>query len=99
MDNSNENLFVSTGDITRLELYQLYGPELMPADIVLKFAEHKNFDAAKEAFQTWDEESVIQMDNFLIQNFRHEIELYDTRDKYIAVNFLKHLIDEWDNNR
>lgn len=99
MENSNEELFKSTGNITKQELYFLYGTDLKPADIILKFAEHKNFDAAKNEFEKWDQESVIIMSNYLNQSFRHEPELYTTRDKYIAMSFLKDLIAKWDLNQ
>jgi hypothetical protein len=99
MDNSEKELFESVGSISLHELYILYGKDLMPADIVLKFAEHKNFNAARAAFQKWDEQSVVHMGNYLSQTFRHEIELYATKDKYIAVSFLKHLVNEWDKDR
>ena len=99
MEDSKEELFNSIGNITLQELFLLYGKDLMPADIVLKLAEHKNFDAAKKEFQKWDEHSVITMSNYLSQSFRHEMELYSTRDKYIAVSFLKELISKWDEDR
>jgi hypothetical protein len=92
---AKELLFKSASHITLEELTAIYG-EMTPGDIVLKFAEHKNYDAAREAFQGWDERSIIEMDNFLIQGYRHEEELYSTRDKYIAMSFLKELINEWD---
>ena len=91
-------LFKTISQITKVELSALYG-DMMPADIILKLAEHKNFDAARAEFQTWDERFIIEMDNFLIQDYRHESELYTTRDKYIAMSFLKELINEWDFNR
>src|SRR6202034_4599707 len=58
---ANERLFKSTSRISLEELTILH-EEMMPGDIVLKFAEHKNFDAARAAFQTWDEHSIIEMD-------------------------------------
>ena len=69
---------------------------MTPGDIVLKFAEHKNFGAARDVFQRWDERSVIEMHNFVIGEYRHEEELYATRDKYIAMSFLIQLLKEWD---
>jgi len=92
---AKEFIFKSASHITREELTAIYR-DMTPGDIVLKFAEHKNFDAARETFQGWDERSVIEMDNFLIQGYRHEEELYSTRDKHIAMSFLKELINEWD---
>ena len=41
--------FKTTSNITKAELDQLYG-EMTPADLVLKFAEHKNFEKASAAF-------------------------------------------------
>ena len=92
-----ELLFKSTSQISLNELAVLY-EDMTPADIVLKFAEHKNFDAAREAFQSWAEESIIRMANYLNLSFRHEEELYSTKDKYIAMSFLKQLISEWESN-
>jgi hypothetical protein len=46
MDISKEPLFNSTGNITKENLIALYGPLLFGA-LVLKFAEHENFEAAR----------------------------------------------------
>lgn len=96
MKPSEEDLYRSTGKVTREDLDKLYH-DMSPADIVLRLAEHKNFDAARAEFETWDDYSVIQMDNFFIQNYRLDpATLYASRDEYIAANFLKSLIAEWD---
>jgi hypothetical protein len=92
-----ELVFKSTSKISLNELIGLY-EELTPGDIVLKFAEHKNFDGARKAFQSWDEEAITRMANHLNLSFRHEEELYSTKDKYIAMSFLKQLISEWESN-
>lgn len=98
MDTSKEPLFNSTGTITEKELIALYGP-MLRGDLVLKLAEHKNFNAACEQFQTWDERSIVEMGNLLGQDYRHQEQLYRTKDKYIAVTFLKALINEWEVDR
>ena len=96
MKPSEEDLYKSTGKITREDLDKLYH-DMSPANIVLRFAEHKNFDAARTEFETWDDYSVIQMGNFFIQNYRLDpATLYANRDEYIAANFLRSLIAEWD---
>jgi hypothetical protein len=98
MDTSKEPLFNSTGTITEKELIELYGP-MLRGDMVLKLAEHKNFNAAREQFQTWDERSIVEMGNLLGQDYRHQEQPYRTEDKYIAVTFLKALINEWEESR
>ncbi|MEO6850720.1 MAG: hypothetical protein ABI166_08815 [Mucilaginibacter sp.] len=98
MDILKEPLFNSIGTITEKELIALYGP-MPPGKLLLKFAEHKNFSAALEEFQTWDEWSVVEMGNLIGQDYRHQTELYSTEDKYIAVTFLKSLLNEWEKNR
>jgi hypothetical protein len=98
MDISKEPLFNSTGTLTEKDLVSLYGP-MLRGDLVLKLAEHKNFNAASEHFQTWNERSVVEMGNMLGQNYRHQELLYQTRDEYIAVTFLKALINDWEVNR
>lgn len=98
MDVSKEPLFNSTGTITKENLITLYGP-LLSGELILKYAEHKNFDAARIEFQTWNERSVIEADNLLSQDYPNQTQLYKTKDEYIAVTFLKTLIKEWDDNR
>ncbi|MEO6523019.1 MAG: hypothetical protein ABIN91_15155 [Mucilaginibacter sp.] len=98
MDTSKEPLFNSTGNITKENLIALYGP-LLSGELVLRFAEHKNFDAARIEFQTWDERSVVEMGNLLGQDYRTQTVVYKTKDEYIAALFLKALINEWEDNR
>jgi hypothetical protein len=52
MEEPKEEQFKSTGNMTMYELYMLYGTDLMPADVVLKLAEHKNFNAASREFKS-----------------------------------------------
>lgn len=89
--------FETTSTITKKELNALYG-ELPPADLILKFAEHHNFNKAREVFDAWDEQSILKMRDYLFNSFRHLEELYTTRDKYLAMSFLIALIKEWDHN-
>ncbi len=98
MDILKEPLFNSTGTITEKELTALYGP-MTPGDLILKLAEHKNFNAALEEFKTWDDRSFVEAGNLIGQDYRHQTELYSTEDKYIAVTFLKILLNEWEKNR
>ncbi len=98
METSKNPLFNSTGTITEKDLIALYGP-MLKGDLVLKLAEHQNFDAAREQFQTWDERSVVEMGNMLGQDYRHQQLLYKTKEKYIAVTFLKALINDWEVER
>lgn len=90
----NEVYFKSTGTITKAELNELYG-DLLEGNLLIKFATHKNFDKAREIFDTWDERTIIEMENFLIGNFQHITELNFTIDEYIAMRFLSGLINEW----
>lgn len=90
-----ELYFKTTSNITGAELTALYG-DLLEGDLLLKFATHKNFDKASEIFETWDERTIIEMDNFLIGNFHHIMQLNFTRDEFTAMSFLKKLIKEWD---
>ena len=98
MDILKEPLFNSTGAITEKELTAIYGP-MTPGDLILKLAEHKNFNAALEEFKKWDERSVIEAGNLIGQDYRHQTELYSTEDKSIAVTFFKVLLSEWKKNR
>lgn len=86
--------FKTTSDITKEELTKLYDG-LSPGDLVLKFAQHKNFDKARETFREIDEETIIQIDKLLINTHRNTPERYESHDWFLAVSFLKHLIDEW----
>ncbi|MCQ6958775.1 hypothetical protein [Mucilaginibacter aquariorum] len=98
MSPSNQPTFKSTGTITEKELIELYGP-MLRAELVLKFAEHKNFDAARESFKTWNEHDIIQTDNMLINNDRLLARSNESWEAYIANRFLKVLINEYDQDR
>ena len=87
-------LFKTTGNITKEELLAKYG-DLPEGDLLLKFAEHKNFDKAREVFNGWDEYPVVLMENYLIQEFHHFQPLNYTRDQYIALCFLDQLIKDY----
>lgn len=90
--------FKSTSNISKEDLKQLYG-ELLEGDLLLKFAEHKNFDKAREVFQGMDEQTITGIDNYLISTHRYGPEQFATTDKYIAMAFLKQLVSEWDQQR
>ena len=85
--------FKTTSAVTKEQLTERYG-ELLPGDIVLKFAEHKNFVKANEAFREMDEGTIAEIDRVLSGN-PHTLENYETQDKFLAVSFLKLLISEW----
>jgi len=85
--------FKTTSEVTKEELAELYG-ELLPGDIVLKFAEHKNFVKANEAFRDMDEGTIAEIDRVLSGN-PHTLENYKSQDQFLAVSFLKLLISEW----
>lgn len=91
---SNELSFKTTSNISKDDLTQVYG-ELLEGDFLLKFAEHKNFDKAREVFQAMDERTIIEIDNFLIDTYRSSQEQFSTQDKFLAVAFLKQLLNEW----
>jgi len=88
-----DNHFKTTSGITKEDLNQLYG-ELLEGDLLLKFAEHKNFDKAREVFEAMDEQTIIEIDNYLISTYRYGPEQFATRDKFLAVSFLTQLISE-----
>ena len=98
MNPSKQPAFKSTGTITEKELNELYGP-LFPADLVLKFAEHKNFDAARESFNSLNEHEINQMDNRLIENNLLIAQSHESWEGYIANMFLKVLIDEYEQDK
>lgn len=87
--------FDTTSDITEDQLLQLYG-ELLPADFVLKFAEHKNFDGARKAFFELDDETASRLSNYIANSDWDDPVKYVTHDKYIAMNFLGKLVTEWE---
>lgn len=90
--------FNTTSDITKEQLLQLYD-ELLPADFVLKFAEHKNFDGARKAFFALDAGTITRLGDYIANNDWNKPEKYLTHDKYIAMNFLQKLVTEWDYQR
>ncbi|MDB4926755.1 hypothetical protein [Mucilaginibacter sp.] len=98
MDTTQNPLFRSTGTITREELETLYGP-LLRGEVVIKFAEHKNFAAAREEFKTWNQHEIIQTDNLIIQNNRLSPQSHKSWEEYIAFTFLKGLIIEYEEAR
>jgi len=98
MDPSKQPVFKSTGTITEKELTELYGP-MLPAELVLKFAEHKNFNAARESFKTLNEHDITQTDNMLIQNNRLSPQSHKSWEAYIAHMFLKVLINEYERDK
>jgi len=95
---ANNPYFKTTSDIAKEQLVQLYG-DLLPGDLVLKFAEHKNFDKARETFQEMDEAAIIEIDNFLIANHFHGQEHYKTQEEFLTIAFLKQLVSEWNTKR
>ncbi len=98
MDASKQPAFRSTGTITEEKLIELYGP-MLRTDLVLKFAEHKNFNAARESFKTWNEHDIMQADNMLIHNNRLLARSHESWEAYIANMFLKVLINEYEQDK
>ncbi|SEO10580.1 hypothetical protein SAMN05192574_105323 [Mucilaginibacter gossypiicola] len=96
METPEEILFRSTGHITISELTEKYG-ELGPGDIVFKMAEHKNFDAAKAEFDTWEEMEVFDMQYYLTEAFPHKEWVEESLDSYIAHCFAMKLVEERNN--
>jgi hypothetical protein len=90
--------FKTTNSITKKELNQLYG-ELLEGDLLLKFAQHKNFDKAREVFQAMEEQTIIEIEKYLINTSHYGPEQFATTDKYIAMAFLKELVSEWNQQR
>jgi hypothetical protein len=98
METTQNPLFRSTGTITRKELQNLYGPLLL-GEVVIKFAEHKNFAAAREEFNTWNQHDIIQTDNLIKQNNRLSPQSHNSWEEYIAYTFLIGLIREYEEAR
>jgi hypothetical protein len=98
MNTTQNPLFRSTGTITREELAKLYGPLLL-GEVVIKFAEHKNFAAAREEFNTWNQHDIIQTDNLINQNNRLSPQTHNSWEEYIAYTFLNGLIREYEEAR
>ena len=90
--------FKTKSDISKDELHQLYG-ELTEADFVLKFAEYKNFEKAREVFQRIDNDTISEIDQYLKDTRDYGREQFSTDDKYIAMAFLKVLVNKWDQQR
>lgn len=90
--------FQTTNNITADELTQLYG-ELSPADFVLKFAEHKNFDSARTSFYALDKNLIREIEVFLTNAGEKTREHFATRDKSIAFEYLIYLVEERNNER
>jgi hypothetical protein len=65
---------------------KLYGPLLL-GEVVIKFAEHKNFAAAREEFNTWNQHDIIQTDNLINQNNRLSPQSHNSWEEYIAIPF------------
>jgi len=89
--------FKTMSNITADEVIEQYG-YLLDGDLLLKFAELKNFDAARAMFNTWGEQTVFEMENYLSTIFENLHPLDYTRDQYTALLFLDHLISTWDSN-
>lgn len=90
--------FKTTSNISREDLVELYG-EILPGDLVLKFAEHKNFDKARETFLEMNESTIFQIGNYLEREPWNNRERYKTHDKFLAMSFLHQLIREWNTQR
>lgn len=84
----------TTSDITKHALTELYG-EMSQADVVLKFAEHNNFAGARAEFLTLDNDTLNELNDFFTEKPFFEREQFSSEDKYLAMNFLKLLVSEW----
>jgi hypothetical protein len=82
----------STTEITKRQLFDLYG-ELLPGDLIIKFAEHKNFEKAREAFNGMDDQVLHEIDNY-VSNKPHAKEHYKTEKEFLAFSFLRYLLTE-----
>lgn len=87
--------FETASDISKEELLQIYN-ELLPGDYVLKLAEHKNFNGARKAFFELDDNTATGITNYMADHDWNNPNQYATHDKYIAMNFLRTLVSEWD---
>ncbi|MDP9079951.1 MAG: hypothetical protein M3O71_21200 [Bacteroidota bacterium] len=95
---ANNPYFQTTSNLTKEELTGLYG-ELLPGDLILKFAEHKNFVQARAAFRELDEPTIAEIDRHLSDQHQHARQHYKSRDEFLAVSFLKLLVSEWHTQR
>jgi len=91
---AGNHYFKTTNNISKEELNQLYG-EMTDADLVLKFAEHKNFEKARAAFLNLDNDTLNAIDAYITETRDFDREQFSTNDKYIAMTFLKVLVKEW----
>lgn len=94
----DKDSFKTTGNVTKEEINALFG-DLPDGELLLKFAEFKNFEQAKEIFKTMDEYAIVQMENYFIQSFQHLEKLNYGHDQYIALRFLDQLINNYDAER
>jgi hypothetical protein len=96
MDYKEDILFRTSSKISIPELEEKYG-KLLPGDIFFKMAEHKNFEAAKAEFDTWDDGDVFDMQYFLYVAYPFEEWLDDPIDTFIARAFAMKLVSEYNN--
>jgi hypothetical protein len=94
---SPQDEFKTMSNITADEVIEQHG-FLLDGDLLLKFAELKNFDAARAIFNAWDEQTVFEMENYLSTVFEDLHPLDYTQDQYTALRFLDHLISTGDND-
>jgi hypothetical protein len=90
--------FQTKSTITEADLTKLYG-ELSAADFVLKFAEHKNFDNARNSFYALDNNLIRKIEDFLTNAGEKKLEDFATRDKFIAFEYLIYLVKERNNEQ
>lgn len=88
----NEN-FPSTGNITPEQIREQYG-EVTPVELVLRLAQHKNFNAAQQEFDKWQDAFVSEAGEFLNHDYLYHEYNYNTGSKYMALMFLRSLIEE-----
>jgi hypothetical protein len=96
--NNDDDPFITTGNVTKEEINALFG-DLPDGELLLKFAELKNFEQAKEIFNSMDEYAIVLMENYLIQTFHHIEKLNCSPDQYLALRFLDQLINNYDAER
>ena len=92
---AEKQYFTTTNNITKEELDQLYG-DMTKADLVLKFAEHKNLEGARAEFLNIDNDTLNELDEYFQETRHYGREQFTTDDKYIAMSFLKLLVKEWE---
>lgn len=87
-------MFRTSSSITAEKMEETYGP-LLTGDLFIKLARHKNFSEAKTLFDSWDEETISLMENYLDS----EMELItpqDNHDDVIALLFLRDCLNKWE---